>query len=213
MKSNRNFNKFEDWHSHDIIQLLQIKRIFKSDALQEWLKTSALMPTVIQDQLEPLRYRLELYHSEWNEDELKFQFIAPFIQSIHFWGEKFGQYSQRSLVYRYGEIEVNGVVDWMAAYGGYAPQKPYFFLHEYKKSRYTTADPLGQVLIAMLAAQQINADQHPVYGCYVVGKLWTFVILEPCAFSESKAYDVSDPDEFAFVWLVLQKTRDIIDKI
>jgi hypothetical protein len=54
----------------------------------------------------------------------------------------------------------------MLASGSYEPESPYFFIHEYKRMKQSEADPLGQLLIAMIAARTINADEKPIYGCH-----------------------------------------------
>jgi hypothetical protein len=40
------------------------------------------------------------------------------------------------------------------------------------------ANPIGQVLEAMLIAEELNQNTKPVYGCYIVVKSWNFIVLE-----------------------------------
>ncbi|MEN9611880.1 MAG: hypothetical protein RLZZ628_2694 [Bacteroidota bacterium] len=44
------------------------------------------------------------------------------------------------------------------------PTKPYFFMQEFKKGKKSVDDAEGQMLVAMLIAQTLNADKKPVYG-------------------------------------------------
>ena len=66
----------------------------------------------------------------------------------------------------------------ITATGKRVPKHPYFFIHEYKKELESSSDPLGQLMIAMVAAQHLNQDGNPLYGAYVVGRSWNFVILD-----------------------------------
>ena len=63
---------------------------------------------------------------------------------------------------------------------------------EYKPEKNRDNDPLGQVLIAMVVAQQYNEQKFPVYGCYVNGRNWFFVVLHDDTYSVSRAYDATD---------------------
>ncbi|EDN70114.1 hypothetical protein BGP_2120 [Beggiatoa sp. PS] len=62
------------------------------------------------------------------------------------------------------------------------------------KAHESSGDPLGQLLIAMVAAQKLNNDLKPIYGCYVMGRLWFFVVLEGLDYSTSLAYDATKND-------------------
>ena len=51
---------------------------------------------------------------------------------------------------------------------------PYFFLHEYKREKKYSGDPIGQMPGGMLIGQAKNNDEKPIYGCYVQGRHWFF---------------------------------------
>jgi glutathione peroxidase-family protein len=53
----------------------------------------------------------------------------------------------------------------MLAAGYFEPKAPFFFLQEYKKEKGTADDVIGQLLSAMLVAQNINNNNKPLYGC------------------------------------------------
>jgi hypothetical protein len=76
----------------------------------------------------------------------------------------------------------------MVASGWRAPEIPYFCLQEYKKEKDPNGDPAGQCLAAMLVAQELNQHQHPVYGCYVLGRNWFFMLLKEKEYAISNAY-------------------------
>ena len=52
----------------------------------------------------------------------------------------------------------------------------------------SSGDPAGQNLAAMLVGQQQNENGAVLYGCYVVGRLWYFMVLQGKTFTISKSY-------------------------
>ncbi len=98
------------------------------------------------------------------------------------------------------------------ASGTQFPKEPVFFLHEYKKQLDTSNDPLGQLLAEMVAAQTLNSRPHPIYGAYVIGRHWYFVILEGKSYAESLAYDATKEDILQIV-SILRHTQLLIDHI
>jgi hypothetical protein len=108
----------------------------------------------------------------WNEEELKFKFIGPLVSVIRFDSEEYSAFLDRKLSAEMGEEKIVGIVDLMVATGKVEPQEPFFFLHEYKKERGADNEPLGQLLIAMYAAQTLNINKHTLYGTYIVGRNW-----------------------------------------
>ncbi len=98
-------------------------------------------------------------------------------------------------------------VDFRLAKGRQKTIKPYFFIHEYQQERKDHSDPKGQLLAELLAAQTNNNDQHPLWGCYVVGRNWFFVVLYGNKYAVSNAYNTPDNDIFQII-AVLQKMKD-----
>jgi RNA polymerase-interacting CarD/CdnL/TRCF family regulator len=90
--------------------------------------------------------------------------------------------------------------------------EPYFCLHEYKKESDPSGDPRGQVLIAMLAAQEMNQDGKPIYGLYVTGKLWRFMVLTGKTDAFSKT-DVADQENIDSIFKVLKGLRHAIEQV
>jgi hypothetical protein len=57
----------------------------------------------------------------------------------------------------------------------------------------------------MLAAQAINQDDQPVYGVYVIGRLWYFVALLGREYAISLPYD-STKDE---LWEIMRLMKGL----
>lgn len=203
---------FEQWRESQVIKTFGLTRAENLSALDAWLDVEGQIPPQRQTELEALRKILSLRALTWNEAELLSGFINPLLYAISFrnLAREIEEFSQRRLELLTEKCEAEGVVDWFVARGDDEPESPYFFLHEYKRFKQGKTDPRGQLLIAMLAAQKLNDDNSPVYGAWIVGGDWRFVLLDGDKYAESKAYDATDVVELTKIWLILNKTKQII---
>jgi hypothetical protein len=64
----------------------------------------------------------------------------------------------------------------------------------------------------MLAARALNKSAYPIYGCYVVGRNWFFVVLEEAIYAESLAFDATQDDIFQ-IFTILRNAKNIIGKL
>lgn len=103
-------------------------------------------------------------------------------------------------------------VDGMIATGFRNPKKPYFCMNEYKRGTDPDGAPTGQALIAMLAAQHLNENKSPIFGCYIVRKQWSFLALEQKNYAISKSF-ACDDEEIFDVHRILHGLRFQIEKI
>ena len=187
--------KFEDWEFEQIQNEFGYVRHYEGFALLErWLKADE--PVTEPEQLELTALAKELFYNAevWNEDELKFLFISPLVRLVNFQHPAYKIFTQRKLSAVIGEWQVNGIVDFVIATGIQTPSQPFFFLHEYKQERKRDNDPLGQLLIEMMVAQQQNEPTFPIYGCYVVGRFYFFVVLDGQNYSVSNSLNGSTDD-------------------
>ncbi len=208
---------FETWLYEDVGKAFDLKRLRNHPILTdlESLKLPANHPDTAA--IEVLRLRLLDYVDSWNEDEIKFLFISPIINLVNYMSDKYKIFTQRTLSVTYdnGTKTTSGKVEFMIATGIQTPQKPFFFLHEYKQENRRDNDPLGQLLIAMVAAQTQNADKETLYGCYVSGRNWFFVVLEGKEYAVSKAYDATQSTIYQLFAILLwfkQKTEEKFSK-
>jgi len=110
------------------------------------------------------------------------------------------------------KLELNGRPDGMIASGRRLPNKPYFCFQEYKREIDPNGEPAGQVLAAMLVAQELNEYEHPIYGCYVKGRLWVFLVLQGRQYSLS-AGNVATQDDIFTIFKVLRGLKPIIREL
>jgi len=203
---------FESWTYEDVELTFDIKQKYKYELLNKWLEADNKPNEYVREHIETLKNDLLKNVNAWNEDELKMQFIAPLINIVHFATDLYKPFSQRSLTLKTKDIEVSGIVDFMIAKGKVRPKEPYFFLHEYKQQHPSKKnDPLGQLLISMVAAQLINNNNNPIYGVLVEGRSWYFVVLHQKEYAVSGIFDACEDDIYK-IYAILCKAKEYINK-
>ena len=203
---------FENWETQDLETSFSITQLYEMPLLDDWLKSTTTSLDNYQTTLaELIRVKLLKNADFWNEDELKLQFIAPLLLLVDYENiQDCKVFSQRTLSATVKGIEIGGRVDFVLAKGKQKPTKPYFFIHEYKQeTKKGSSDPKGQLLSEMLVAQVKNEDKNPIYGCYVLGRSWFFVVLNHNEYAVSRAYDASQPDIYVIV-AILRKIKEYI---
>jgi len=200
---------FESWETQDLEITFGLKRMKNMPLLEEWLKSTSEFNDYAKRNIEELREHIFDFVDYWNEDELKMQAISRILDIVKYTNNEYTVFSQRPLKATINDIELNGRVDFMLAKGRQKPIKPYFFIHEYKQERKGDSDPKGQLLAELLAAQANNENQFPMYGCYVVGRNWFFVILEGNKYAVSNSFNSSDEDIYQII-AILTKMKDYI---
>ncbi len=211
---------FDKWQIQEVELTFGVKKVKNWDLLNDWLGADEPISTYENDWIEKMRQNIEEKGKFWNEDELKFQFISPYLSIFDFKkNDIYSVFSQRILTAkiknREGEEDVlRGLVEWFVAKGKQIPMHPVFFIHEYKPAlKSTPSDPLGQLMIAMFTAQILNDDQNPLYGIYVIGEFWYFVVLKGQEYAESRAYDMTQPQQIMQVSRILKRTKNYIEDI
>lgn len=204
---------FSQWTEQKLHDTFGLRECPEHPRLQAWLEPVDA-PQDMPPLLEALRQRLARHARSWNEEELKLHFIGPLVALIDFEGADYSLFAGRSLTATIGAYELSGVVDGLIARGRYDPVTPYFCLHEYKPEKGRDLDPSGQVLAAMLAARELNPEAQPVYGCYVLGRIWFFVILdaETPHYAISPAFDAASED-IVQIYAILMRLKFWIEAI
>ena len=64
----------------------------------------------------------------------------------------------------------------------------------------------------MLAVQELNEVKRPIYGCYIVGKHWAFMVLEGTRYATSKSFSCDDEEIFD-IYRILRSLRLQIEKL
>ncbi len=205
---------FKDWLYEEVGNEFGLTRVFTHPFLDELYKIHLAPNHPQRNNIEELRALVEKYVDSWNEDEYKFMFISRLIGLATYVSIHYKVFTQRPLSVKYENDtkETDGLVEFMLAKGIQIPRKPHFFLHEYKPEKRRDNDPLGQLLIAMVAAQKLNQDDKPIYGIYVNGRNWFIVILDDKTYAVSNPYVATDKDIFD-LFAVLLHFKDLMEEI
>jgi len=204
---------FESWIIDDIESVFEIEQNYESEILYNWLKSNILAIEYKKELITVFKNYLLKNVNTFNEDELKMQFIAPFLAVVDFMNGKYKAFSQRSLTLSNDKVETSGIVDFMLARGKSRPVEPLFCLHEYKQQHPSKKnDPLAQLLIAMLAAQSKNNNNQPVYGVLVEGRFWYFIVLHQKEYGVSDAFDATTADIYQ-IYSILCKLKEYIEEM
>jgi hypothetical protein len=161
-----------------------------------------------------LFFRQILIHNvhNWNETELIQHFIGPIFTLVNFSSKQFNYFAERGLSGKIGEVTISGNPDGIIASGFREPEKPYFCFQEYKRHLDPKGDPAGQALAAMLIAQEVNEHEHPIYGCYVVGDMWRFMLLQGQEYCISVSYSATSDGVFD-IFRILKVLKGFIIKL
>ena len=178
--------------------------------LEEWLSVTNNLTAVEVDMLEKRRKKLLTNVSGWNEETLKMKFIAFILDMADYDNEPFqGIFEAEMSAVVQGhalkvitDFTVATVIEDLIEY-------PYFYFHEYKQKK-NAKDPIAQVLLAMLIAQEKNQDSKPIYGCHVIGELWHFMVIDGREYSIHKGLNATNPEELQKILLILRKFKDVL---
>ncbi len=207
--------KKKEWKEGEIALSFKLKKIDTTytSLMQEWL---SVIPPILEStelgNFEKLVQKMPKIKT-WSEEDLKMKFISPMLELgrlmdddgfVSFFDKKLVATVQGyKLSVKADFIIGSGLMDYMA--------KPYFHFQEYKPEKNPTGDSMAQLLEAFLIAQEENADGKPLYGCEIVGKLWTFVILENTTYCVSKSFDSTDKDDLLQIIAILRKFKWILE--
>jgi hypothetical protein len=187
---------FQECTLQKLDKMFSLRQTRTHAVLQQWLSASADLTEMERFNLLALRELLIDRMDDWNEQELALYFIGPLFTFVNFSSDKFNAFAGRTLTGVVAGIKMSGKPDGMIASGKREPEIPYFCFQEYKKEKDAEGDPAAQALAAMLVAQELNADQRPIYGGYVRGRNWFFMVLQGKQYCLSENYSATKEEIF-----------------
>ncbi|MEY4904870.1 MAG: hypothetical protein RLZZ292_2685 [Bacteroidota bacterium] len=208
----KNIEKINHYSFEEVLDGFNIRPVKKCKTLEDWMNAPAsLIKPAHESMLEDLPEEYNDNHIGWNEEELKMNII-----SIIF---KVANVNERDSVKTFYERRLSGnvenkkisvIVDCMIAShtNSGKPKTPYFFMQEFKRSKGDSHDPEGQMLAAMVLAQELNKVDKPLYGCWVQGKTWNFTTLVGKEYCVSRLYDATNIDDLHRIVFILRKLKD-----
>ena len=208
-----NIEKLNHYDHFEVLERFNIEKKEECTILENWTSASGSLNEIEKDLLIEISKDMKSKGRDWNEEELKMNFVAIifFISKINI--PKIMQvFYERSMIGEVEGIKISVKVDGMVASPTIAnrPKVPYFFLQEFKRSIGDDHDPEGQMLAAMILAQELNQDGKPLYGCWLQGKFWNFTTLIGRDYCVSKTYDATDMEDLYQIVFILRKLKDLI---
>jgi hypothetical protein len=206
--------KFYQFRGDKMINTFGIINVEDCTVLNDWLKAHYILSDFEDMVLNVALQRYAEIGKSWNEEELKMHFISHIISVAN--PNMAGvckTYFERPLEGIVNNYEMHVITDCMIASPRLAgdPDKPYFFLQEFKQAQlWGRTDPQGQMLAAMLLAQEQNKDGKYIYGCYVIEKNWYFTTLQGLNYCISPQFDSSKKSDLLQIVYILRKLKELI---
>lgn len=184
-------------------------------ALEAWFQRSSQIGLTEYDlhKLADLQELLQVNANSWNEQELSLHFIGPLFSIVKFTDPyRYNLFAQRHIEAIVEGYLLKGEPDGLIASGYYEPEIPYFAFAKYKRQRDPNGDPAGQALAAMLVGQHLNPHPVPLYGCYVVGRDWFFMILEEKHYAISNGHNALQEAELVDILRLLMALKQLVSE-
>ena len=212
--------KLTDYDVAEVIDTFGIHKKIRCQQLQDWCKATGTLKPYKASFLEDVRLHLERDWDSWNEEELKMHFISTvFITAEIDVEAHIKTFYERPMKGEVNGVEISVICDCMVATSKLSgnPQVPYFFLQEFAPhlppklgggwGEGDRNDPEAQMLVAMLLAQQANADGKPLYGAWLQGENWYFTVLNGLEYCRSKIYVATNRTQLEQIVYMLQYVK------
>lgn len=206
---------FKYWKRQEIEETFGVREVEQHPLLEDWLNSTCSISEEEEVALEKLRKLLAKNVDIWNEAELKIKFLGRLFDLVDFDNDYYRAFMERKLSIHHNGETISGTVDFLIAKGRQIPRSPFFCVHEYKPDPVVTNDPLGQLLIGLEAVYQENArngNSFPLYGTYVVGGFFYFVVFDGKTYAKSRPY-VATRSEIQNVYCLLRQIKVYINAI
>lgn len=210
--------KIQKYSEAQLIAIFGLEKIRQATPLMlRWLETTTTFSPYEQDTFSRILAQAVENIDAWAEEDLKMNFIAFVLELADLKSSK----SIRTFFDKTIEAEREGYFlkvksDFMMGKGILDMlQTPYFHFQaggepQYKKDKDPNGDPLAQLLEAFLIAQVLNKNQNPIYGCYVIGRFWYFVIIEGKEYCVSESFDSTKEKDLSKIIAILRHFKHIL---
>ncbi len=180
---------FQTAEFDDLRQVVDLNSVIKTTIFNEWFNFDY---SLNEEETNFLISLIEKHRSlvmSYAEEDLKMYFISSILNKVDFLMKNKRGFFDKPLKAVINDVEFCGKTDFMVAFGIKKPQKPYFFIQEFKQTKYSV-DAEDQLLAEMLAALELN-NVNLMRGAFIVGAIWRFMILEKIAENSYQFY-ISD---------------------
>jgi len=199
----------------DLILLFKLNRIvtYYTPLMEEWLNVK----DATFDAFEQTLFDRKLLESQtqiagWSEEDLKMKFITYILELGYLVSENnIVTFFDKTISATVEGTKLTVKSDFMIAKGILDVfTTPYFHFQEYKPNKNPSGDSMAQLLEAFMIAQVKNKNEKPLYGIEVVGRQWTFIIMEGKDYCISKSYESTNAEDLLQIIAVLRKFKEIL---
>lgn len=209
----------KEWKEGEMILTFHLNKIRQGQTplMQEWITVEPPTFTVVeQANFENSYQKVVKNYEGWSEEDLKMKFISPILELGRVLdGDTFVSFFDKALEEEVEGYKLSVKADFLVAKGmlDYM-QRPYFHFQEYKPQKNPTGDSMAQLLEAFLIGQTKNKKEGveiPMYGCEIIGRQWTFVIMEAKNYCVSAPYICTEREDLLQIIAILRKFREILE--
>jgi hypothetical protein len=177
--------------------------------LTKWIKTAYTLSDTHTAVAYQLSQNLQDNALHWNEQDLSMHFIGPMFSLVGFTErERFNLFAQSTITATVQDCILTGRVDELIASGFRTPKIPFFAFSEYKKETDSKGEPAGQALAAMLAGKALNNTSNTIYGCYIIGSIWRFMLLIDNEYAISTSFDGAELEDATQILRILFQLKE-----
>lgn len=192
-------------------EVFDIEKKYDREIFNDWFDEKYSFSKEDDVYLQKLRDKNIRHINNYTELELISKFVAPILNRIDFEIEEknIRDWYETPLKYESEEYSFSGRCDFVVAKGYDQPITPYFFIQEFKQT--SSSFPEYQLLAEMIVAIKINNSVF-IKGAYIIGSLWSFVIVEEIKkdhyfYYTSKKYDAMEMEDLKQIYQNLQKVK------
>ena len=214
-KKNEEEEEGKQWREADLIKTFKLNRItkYQTPLMQEWLDTENPVFDVLEQSIFDRTYSKGVDSiAGWGEEDLKMKFITHILD--------LGLLTDHDGIIGYFDkiiwATVEGTAlrvksDFMMAKGILdVYETPFFHFQEYKPYKQPSGDSMAQLLEAFLIGQEKNKNNKPLYGIDIMGKQWTFVIMEGKDYCISPTFICTEKEDLLKIIAILRKFKHIL---
>jgi hypothetical protein len=194
----------------EIEALVKIKPQYNKNKFDEWFDYAYEINETESNFFEKLINKHRLLLNFYLEEDLKMKFLSPILNQVDFLTDDFHDWYDGALSGMVNGVEIKGFTDYMVATGISQARKPYFFIQEFKPS-IPDRNPEVQLLAEMLVTIEKN-QTNIMRGGYIIGRNWSFVILEKVQenvfeYFVSSSFDALDFADLKKIYIILQAVK------
>jgi hypothetical protein len=199
---NYSFSKISD----EILEsLFKIEEDINDNKFSEWFDYQVNFSEDDENFLKTLIEKHKHLIHKYNEEDLKINFLAPILNRVDFLmiDKKIRAFYEEKLTLQTDKFILNGTPDFFVSKGLFRPEKPFFFIQEFKKSE-DFSNPRPQLLAELITAIELNSWKK-IKGAYIIGAIWNFVVLEKVGedsyqYFVSQNFDSSDFEKLKLIY-------------